>query len=53
VAGLHNKIRTDGLTTPFPKAMPVILATASTRYGFTELASDLDAALRSTVIACG
>jgi hypothetical protein len=23
VAGLNNKIRTVGLTTPFPKAMPV------------------------------
>jgi hypothetical protein len=31
VAGLDNKIRTDGLTTPFPKAMPVILTTDNER----------------------
>jgi putative SOS response-associated peptidase YedK len=31
VAGLNNKIRTDGLTTPFPKAMPVILLTEEER----------------------
>jgi putative SOS response-associated peptidase YedK len=26
VAGLNNKTRTDGLTAPFPRAMPAILA---------------------------
>jgi putative SOS response-associated peptidase YedK len=31
VAGLNNKIRTVGLTTPFPKAMPVILMTDEER----------------------
>jgi putative SOS response-associated peptidase YedK len=31
VAGLDNKIRTDGLTTPFPNAMPVILTTDEER----------------------
>jgi putative SOS response-associated peptidase YedK len=31
VAGLNNKIRTDGLTTPFPKAVPVILTTDEER----------------------
>jgi putative SOS response-associated peptidase YedK len=31
VAGLNNKIHTDGLTTPFPKAMPVILLTDEER----------------------
>jgi putative SOS response-associated peptidase YedK len=31
VAGLNNKIRTVGLTTPFPKAMPVILSTDEER----------------------
>jgi putative SOS response-associated peptidase YedK len=31
VAGLDNKIRTDGLTTPFPKAIPVILTTDEER----------------------
>ena len=31
MAGLNNKIRTDGLTTPFPKAMPVILTTDEER----------------------
>ena len=27
MAGLNNKIRTDGLTAPFPKAMPASLTT--------------------------
>ena len=31
MAGLNNKIRTDGLTMPFPKAMPVILTTDEER----------------------
>jgi putative SOS response-associated peptidase YedK len=31
VAGLNNKIRTDGLTIPSPKAMPVILTTDEER----------------------
>jgi putative SOS response-associated peptidase YedK len=31
VAGLNNKIRTVGLTTPFPKAMLVILTTGEER----------------------
>ena len=31
MAGLNNKIRTDGLTAPFPKAMPVILTTEEER----------------------
>ena len=28
MAGLNNKVRTDGLTALFPKAMPVILTAA-------------------------
>jgi hypothetical protein len=31
VASLNNKIRPDGLTTLFPKAMPVILTTDEER----------------------
>ena len=31
MAGLNNKIRTVGLTTHFPKAMPVILTTDEER----------------------
>ena len=31
MAGLNNKTRTDGLTAPFPKAMPVILTTDEER----------------------
>ena len=31
MAGLDNKIRTDGLTTPFPKAVPVIMTTDEER----------------------
>ena len=31
MAGLNNKIRSDGLTTPFPNAMPVILTTDEER----------------------
>ena len=31
MAGLNNKIPTDGLTTHFPKAMPMILPTDEER----------------------
>jgi putative SOS response-associated peptidase YedK len=31
VAGLNNKVHTDGLTALFPKAMPVILTTDEER----------------------
>jgi putative SOS response-associated peptidase YedK len=31
VAGLNSKFRTDGLSTAFPKAMPVILTTDGER----------------------
>ena len=46
MAGLNNKIPTDGLTTPSPKAMPMILLYDEERDVWKRALNGPDAALR-------